>query len=206
MKRKKLFVFSLLSGGVLALFVIASAQQPPAPSYQLLTTIRVPGGGLCTGCVGGFDITWVDPGSQRAYFTDRTANRGGGKIDVIDTQTNTFLYSMPTTKAQIGFTGTVPAPTPGCNVGGPNGVLPIPQLNRLYVGDGDSTVKVIDLAAKAVVAIIPTSGKCRANEMAYDPIDHIILIGNGADTPPYYVFISTDTETVLGTITYPDNP
>src|SRR5437879_11951632 len=99
MKRKKLFVFSLLAGTVLALFVIASAQQPPAPSYQLLTTIQVPGGGLCTGCVGGFDITWVDPGSQRAYFTHRTAHQGGGNIDVIDTQTNTLLYHIPTPTA-----------------------------------------------------------------------------------------------------------
>src|SRR5437870_10710445 len=107
MERKNVCVFSPLAGAVLALFVIASAQQPPTPAYQLLTTIQVPGGGLCTGCVGGFDITWVDPGSQRAYFTDRTANKGGGKIDVIDTQTSTFLYSIPTTKAEIGFTGTV---------------------------------------------------------------------------------------------------
>ncbi len=34
----------------------------------------------------------------------------------------------------------------------------MPQLNQLHVGDGDSTVKVIDLAAKAIVAIISTGG------------------------------------------------
>ncbi len=205
MKDKKLLAFSLLVGTVLALFVVAHAQAP-TPSYQLLTTIQVPGGGLCTGCTGGFDISWVDPGSQRLYLTDRTVIKGGGKIDVIDTQTNTFLYSIPTTKAEIGFAGLVTGLPPGANGSGPNGVLAIPQLNQLYVGDGDSTVKVIDLGAKAVVAIIPTGGKYRANELAYDPIDHIILIGNGADTPPFYVFISTDTQTVLGRIPYPDNP
>jgi hypothetical protein len=39
------------------------------------------------------------------------------------------------------------------------------SLHQLYVGDGDSTVKVVDLDAKAVVAVIPTGGQCRADEL-----------------------------------------
>jgi hypothetical protein len=79
----------------------------------------------------------------------------------------------------------------------------IPQLNQLYIGDGNSTVKVVDLAAKAVVAVIPTGGNCRADELGYDPLDHIILIANASDNPPFLTFISADSQTVLGKYTYP---
>jgi hypothetical protein len=194
-KRKKLLSWSLALVAVLALFARVFAQAP-APSYQLLTTITLPGG------LAGFDISWVDPGSQRFYLADRTATKGTGRIDVIDTQANTLLYTLPTTKSEIGFTGTVPTVTPGCSISGPNGVVAIPQKNQLYVGDGDSTVKVVDLAAKAIVAIIPTGGKCRADELAYDPLDHIIMIANPSDNPPYLNFISADTQTVVGRYTY----
>ena len=124
---------------------------------------------------------------------------------MVDTQTNKFLYSIPTTKAEIGFAGTVPATTPGCNIGGPNGVLVIPQLNQAYVSDGDSTMKVVDLGAKAVVAIIPLNGKCRGDEEAYDPIDHIVMVASPNDDPPFVTFISTDTQTVVGRYAYPSD-
>jgi hypothetical protein len=188
--------WSLALVAMLAPFASVFAQSPP-PAYQLITTITVPGG------LAGFDISWVDPGTQRYYLTDRTATKGTGRIDVVDTQTNTLLYTIPTTKAEIGFTGTVPSVTPGCTISGPNGVVAIPQKNQLYVGDGDSTVKVVDLEAKAIVAVIPTGGKCRADELAYDPVDHIIMITNPSDNPPYVSFISADTQTVLGRYTYP---
>ena len=153
--------------------------QATTPVYKLVTTIALPGG------LAGFDISWVDPGSQRYYLADRTATKGTGRIDVVDTQTNKLLYTIPTRPTEFGFTGTVPAVTPGCSISGPNGVIAIPQLNQLYVGDGDSTVKVVDLAAKAIVAIIPTGGKCRADELSYDPVDHIVVITNPADNPQY---------------------
>jgi hypothetical protein len=196
MKRKTVFACSLFVAAVLALFAIAYAQAPAA-TYQQIATIAIPGG------LFGFDISWVDPGSELYYLADRTAKKGTGRIDVIDTQTNTFLYSIPTKPTEFGFVGAVPAVTPGCNIGGPNGVVHIPQLNQLYVGDGDSNVKVVDLAAKAIVAIIPTGGKCRADELNYDPIDHIIMIANPGDDPPFVTFISTDTQTVLGKFVYP---
>jgi hypothetical protein len=203
MKRKNLLKISTFVVAVLALSAVASAQVALLPNYTQTATI-VPTGGL----LGGFDIGWVDAGSQRYYLTDRglapkAGQKGTGRIDVIDTQHNTFLYSIPTSSAEIGFAGGLAAVTPGCTISGPNGVVAIPQLNQLYVGDGDSTVKVVDLAAKAIVAVIPTGGKCRADELAYDPLDHIIMITNPGDNPPFLTFISTDTQAVLGTFTYP---
>jgi hypothetical protein len=202
MKRKNLFKISTFVVAVLALSAVASAQVSLLPNYTQTATI-VPTGGL----LGGFDIGWVDAGSQRYYLTDRGLTpkpgaRNTARVDVVDTQTNKFLYGIPTSSAEIGFTGPSPAGAP-CNQGGPDGVVSIPQLNQLYVGDGDSTVKVVDLGAKAIIASIPTGGKCRADELAYDPLDHIIMITNPNDNPPFVTFISADTQSVLGTLNYP---
>ena len=194
MKNRGLFVFQFAV--VTAMTLSVCFAQPTPPNYQLLTTIKVPGG------LAGFDISWVDPGNQRYYLSDHTATKGTGRIDVVDTDGNALLYTIPQTKNEIGFTGTVVG-KPGCTVSGPNGVVAIPQLHQLYVGDGDSTVKVVDLEAKAVVAVIPTGGNCRADELAYDPLDHIIMIANDNDSPPFVTFISTDTQAVLGRYTYP---
>jgi YVTN family beta-propeller protein len=166
------------------------------PNYQLVTTITLPGG------LGGYDINWVDPGTERYFLADRGA---GGRIDVVDTRTMKLLYTVPSGKNEIGFAGTKPNPTPGCSISGPNGVVAIPQMNQLYVGDGDSTVKVVDLVARAVVATIPTGGSCRADELAFDPVDRIVMIANDQESPPFLTFISTDTQAVLGKYTYPVN-
>jgi hypothetical protein len=200
--KQNLFKVSTFVVAVLALSAVASAQVSLLPNYTQTTTI-VPPGGL----PAGFDISWVDPANQRYYLADRGATpKPGGKntarIIVVDTQQNKYLYSIPSSSAEIGFSGPSPAGAP-CNQGGPDGVVAIPQLNQLYVGDGDSTVKVVDLGAKAIVASIPTGGKCRADELAYDPLDHIIMIGNPNDNPPFLTFISTDTQTILGQIVYP---
>jgi DNA-binding beta-propeller fold protein YncE len=191
MKRTRRIAFPSLLVAGLALSVCATAQNRQLANYSKIATITVPGN-----LAGGFDISWVDSTNQRYYLADR-ATKGTGRIDVIDTRTNTFLYSIPQTKGAIGFVGVV-----GPGRSGPNGVVAIPQINQLYVGDGDSTVKVVDLTAKAVVAVIQTGGKFRADELAYDPVDHIIMITNPNDSPPFLSFISTDTQTVLGTLAY----
>jgi DNA-binding beta-propeller fold protein YncE len=171
----------------------AFAQLLQLPNYQKISTIQIPGN-----LAGGFDITWVDSANQKLYLSDRGTTKGGGKIDVIDTSTNQYLYSIPQTKGEIGFAGS----TGNRLTGGPNGVVAIPQLSEVWAGDGDSTVKVVDLAAKAIVATIPTGGKSRADELAYDPLDRIVMVANDADTPPFLTFISTDSLAVLGHLSY----
>ena len=197
MRIKCQFAILLFAVAALAMLSSASAQVSILPDYELTTTIPLASN------LQSFDISWIDQGSQRYYLADRGNGKGQGRIDVIDTSQSAFLYSIPTSSAETGFAGIVTAVTPGCNIGGPNGVVAIPLLNQLYVGDGDSTVKVVDLAAKAVVATIPTGGKCRADELAYDPLDHIIMITNPSDNPPFVTFISADTQSVLGKFTYP---
>ena len=124
-------------------------------SYQLLTTIPIPGN-----LTGGFDISWVDTAGGRYYLADR----GTGSVDVIDAERDQYLYSIG------GFVG-----SKGRGVSGPDGVLVIHKEHELWAGDGDSTVKVVDLkaGANAVPFAISTGGTKRADELAYDPIDHI---------------------------------
>jgi len=192
MKRMKVSGFPLLVIASLALSVAALAQPGQLTNYQQIATVSIPGG------LAGFDISWVDSANEKFYLADRTATKGTGRIDVIDTRTNTFLYAIPQTKGEVGFVGNA-----GPGISGPNGVVAIPQINQLYIGDGDSTVKVVDLTAKAVVSVIPTGGKFRADELAYDPVDRIIMITNPNDSPPFLTFISTDTQAVLGHLFYP---
>ena len=186
MTRKILFTLSILAASVLVLFAVALAQAP-GTTYSLIATIPIPADSAGNKLTS-WDITWVDPGTARFYLANRTTVKGEGRIDVVDTQANKFLYSIP------GMVGPVAGPP---NKSGPNGVVAVPYLNQLYVGDGDSTVKVIDLAMKKVIATINTGGLGRADELGYDPLDHIIMIANASDLPPFLTFISADTQTCL---------
>lgn len=183
-KYKKLLAYSLFVLAVLILFTAATAKDKLGP-YNLVDTIIVPGN-----LTGGFDISWVDSASQRYYLSDR----GTGSIDVIDAEHDQYLYSIP------GFVGSV-----GSGKSGPDGVLTIHKENELWAGDGNSTVKVVDLSAGAAAVPFPisTGGSFRADELAYDPIDHIILIANDRDTPPFVSFISQQSRTVLQQLSYP---
>ena len=154
-------------------------------SYTQLPTISIPGN-----LAAGFDISWVDSVSGRYYLADRTT----GSVEVVDSVQGTFLYSIK------GFVG-----NGSSGKAGPDGVLT--AGNELWAGDGDSTIKVVDLTAGAgaVPFAINTGGKFRADELAYDPRDHIILIANDRDSPPFVSFISQQTRTVLAKLPYPQS-
>ena len=63
---------------------------------------------------------------------------------------------------------------------------------QAWAGDGDSTVKVIDLdTGHQVGASIPTGGKCRADELWADPQHKEIMIGNPNEPVVTQTFIST---------------
>ncbi len=192
MKVRKLRVSTIVAMAVFGCMGASAQQLHLLPDYKQIATIPVPGG------LAGFDISWVDSDNGRYYLADRTPTAGTGRIDVVDTQTLKFLYTIPQDSSGTGFVGN----TGSGAKSGPNGVVAIPYLNQLYVGDGDSTVKVVDLAAKKIIATIPTGGKFRADELAYDPLDHIVMIANPNDSPPFLTFISTDTQSVLGTLNY----
>ena len=187
---------------VLGAGVAHAGDEDSVAGFGLRAVITLPGGQS----ISRFDISWVDQHSQTYYLADRT----NAQIDVVDARKDTFAGALAHGQF-VGFTG-------NNDTSGPNGVVAIGSLHELWVGDGPSndpacgastpcsTVKVIDLKAKPpeIVATISTGGKARADEMAFDPKDHILVVANDADTPPYLTFISTATRQVLGTLKFPD--
>src|SRR5262249_10221246 len=111
---------------------------------------------------------------------------------IIDARHNAYVARV------TGFMGVHPEGNPRS---GPNGVLVIESQHEAWASDGDSTVKVIDLRTREIVDTIDTSrepGDKRADEMAYDPRDHILMVANNEDSPPFLSFIDTRTHEVLG--------
>jgi hypothetical protein len=165
----------------------------------LIGVIPVPGNPIASA-----DIAWVDPGTERYYLADRS-NFG---VDIIDAETDFYVGRV---NGMVGPTGP--------NGPGPNGVLVTPN-RTLWVGDGNSTARVADVDPDSptylsilgsISTFIPECGTAaanvcgRADELGYDPKDHIILIANNAPklTSPYATFISANPPyAVLGHISF----
>jgi hypothetical protein len=79
------------------------------------------------------------------------------------------------------------------NHSGPDGV--VSHGRWLYAGDGDSTLKVIDLDAPTATAIkqtIPTGGTTRVDEMALTGDGQLLLAANNAEDPPFATLFSAN--------------
>jgi len=170
--------------------VAAFANSPPHDEHMVLVdTIDL----QANNPLQGFDISFVNPKVNLYVFADRS----NGSIDFFDSRDATFLYRVP------GFVGLQLNPTGTANnaQSGPDGVLFVGN-QEIWAGDGDSTVKVIDISARKVVDSISTGGVKRVDEMAYDPTDNIIAVANNADTPPFVTMVNTKTHGILGKITF----
>jgi DNA-binding beta-propeller fold protein YncE len=164
------------------------SRGPTTGPLRLLATIALPGRPLAQ-----FDISWVDPSSGRYYLSD-VSNAG---VDVIDTRTDRFVERIG------GFVG---GAAKTHDEGGPNGVVAILELHELWVGDGDSQVRVVDTATDParIVDTVQTGGKMRTDELAYDPDDGLILAANDADDAAFVSIISTRTHRLLGRLAVPE--
>jgi hypothetical protein len=87
------------------------------------------------------------------------------------------------------------------SISGPDGVT-IVDHKEIWAGDGDSRIKVIDIATRSFVTTISTGGKFRVDEMAYDRRDHILAAANNADTPPFITLFDTNAKTILGQMVF----
>lgn len=168
--------------GTLAGLVLQSpsaAAGPRAAVIGRIGTIEVPGQPLAS-----FDIGFVNADGVYAL-----ADRSNGGLDFFASATGRFLGRA------TGFKGF--SATGGPDESGPNGVVAVGR-NEFWAGDGDSTVKAVDLRTRKVIASISTGGKKRADEIAYDARDHLVIAVNNADDPPFVTFISTRTRKVVG--------
>jgi len=176
---------------------IAGGGFSSPPAFSLKTTVTITGAPL-----NSFDISWVDPEIHAYLLSDRS----NAAVDVIDTSSKTQ------SKLAAGqFAGNIPTCPVSNACNGPNGNLSFNNrgVEQVWAGDGPragctarqplasatttcSTVKVIDFASGTVVHNIPTGGQYRADELCYDPADHLIQIANDSDSPPYINFIPTE--------------
>ncbi|MGD0958002.1 MAG: hypothetical protein ABR953_14410 [Candidatus Acidiferrales bacterium] len=149
--------------------------------------------------LSAFDVSWNDNSTQRYYLADRTNNA----IDLVDSATDTFLGFI----GRGHYTGSRPCPGQPKELrlcAGPNGVV-TDDLGHVWAGDGDGNIIEAD-ATKPGTDIrrsIPTGGKGRLDELAYDPADRILMAENDGDSPPYVVFVSVSNGSVLGRFVYP---
>jgi DNA-binding beta-propeller fold protein YncE len=183
--------------GVVTLSLIVGVRAKDSDElgpYRLIQTVLIPGFG------NGFDISWVDSEASRYYLADRGNTTVtpviAPRIDVIDTRSLKLLDPLPVHAAGNGVVAIR-------TTHGDDDKWSDEGSNELWVGDAKSFVEVIDLASRSIVADIFTGGSQRADELAYDPRHHIMMVANDQDTPPFVTFISTTTRTVLGTLSYP---
>jgi hypothetical protein len=164
-------------------------------TFAPVAAISLPGGQK----VISFDISFVDPVVGLYILGDRTNNT----VDVIDTGTNTVLTQL--------IKGNFAGAQASNDISGPNGVI-IVRHREAWAGDApcgtctpataDSTVKVVDLFNQQLTHVIHTGGVKRADEMCFDPRDHLLMVANNADTPPFASIIDTNTYTVVHKITF----
>jgi hypothetical protein len=190
----------------------------PPTTYAAGGQIAIPGIPPASG-IFSFDIGFVDPVARVYLLADRN-NKG---VDVVD------LTSLTFQRVAGGgtFTGLGIGTPAAANTGGPNGVASVGG-GILFAGDGDSTTKVINFLTGATLANIPmvnpvttpqlqlagtqcnatgtpTTGAAnlRADELAYDPRDNVVLIINDASCPAFGTFISSVAPyNVLGSVAF----
>jgi DNA-binding beta-propeller fold protein YncE len=187
---KRVQSISILAAGVVA----ALGASALAASLSRVAVIDIPGNKL-----EQFDIGYVDSEAGRYYIADRS----NAAVDIFDTRKMTYVGRVG------GFVGLKfnPDKRPAIVLSGPNGLAFDAQKHELWAADGDSTVKVIDVAADPpkIVATISTGGQKRADELGIDTKDGIVLVGNNADKPSYVTFISTKPDhAILAKVEMPD--
>jgi hypothetical protein len=204
----------LVSGGLVVLLLLAVTAGlvlAAGPTVSFDTTIGPPPAART------FDISFVKNDIARYVLADRTNNA----VDLFDAKALTFIGGI----GSGGFVGRGPAVCAVAHAcAGPNGAV-IDNNNHLWAGDGPasdcstgacrcfasettSMVKEYTLAvssgATGRLACLDTGGQFRADEMAFDPRDDLLLVANDADG-----FLSlintTGTASIVDKFFYADN-
>src|SRR2546422_7876092 len=164
---------------------------------RLLKTIPVPvrSANTTAGALYSFDISFVDPATQRYYLADRS-NKA---VDVVNAKTDTFVTQIFPNNGHAPFAGFVPCvPAAAANdCAGPNGV--VAAFPWLFVTDAPSRVLTFDLRTSPPTTVsevfTKTGEKTRADELAYDPRDGLLLVINNASEPPFGTLIQVNKTT-----------
>jgi hypothetical protein len=177
--------------------------------------------------LASFDISWVDSVLHNYYLADRSNKAVDviNTDTKIPTQFKpSSPTASPTTfvgSRNLDSAGnlcsppstTPPTCTPSNDVSGPDGVLTTTDHKQLWVGDGNSRVWVLDAKTGTLVSAPagatnpistiskdpkrPSNPLNRADELCLDPVDHLVMVANNADSPPFASIISTTTFQVV---------
>ena len=156
-------------------------RRPAHQKKNLNKPVKLIGAILGPGNPLRFDISWVDQATARYYLGEA----GNTSVDVFDARNDLFLGRI------TGFHG-IDTPDDPCGPTqgiGPSGVVVTPN-NQLWATDAHGTVRVFDLNNAqppfnlSPIATISTGAQCRADEIGFDPKDHVILVGNPTEKPP----------------------
>lgn len=176
--QKSKSLLSLLAATVTSLSLLPGSAFGKGHTIERVGTLHVPGEPLKV-----FDIGFVN--ASGVYALADRSNKG---VDLFNAATGKFLGRA---SGFSGYNGK------SYDNAGPNGVVAVGS-REFYAGDGDSSVKVVDVRTKKVIASISTGGSKRTDEMTYDPRDHLVVAVNNADDPPFVTFISTRSHRAVG--------
>ena len=169
---------------------------------KLLKTIPVPvsSANSTAGALYSFDISFVDQTTQTYYLADRS-NKA---VDVVNAKTDTFVTQIFPNNGHAPFAGFVPCvPAAAANdCAGPNGV--VAAFPWLFVTDAPSRVLTFDLRTSPPTTVSEVFTKAgeptRADELAYDPRDGLLLVINNASDPPFGTLIQVNKATGVLTV------
>jgi hypothetical protein len=211
------FLLSTVAPAVLAAASMATT-NPALAACQGPGTQTSQGGTPQTTCLAAiplgpnplrsFDISWVARDLSPGWYL--LADRSNAGIALVNANNLAFIgtYSAsgnPTTCPGCKFTGVVCSPAPTCttttpvnnNVSGPDGVTS--HGVWIYAGDGDSTLKVIDLRLSppnGIVQSVSTGGTTRVDEMALTLDGTKLLVANNAEDPPFATLFNANGDSL----------
>ena len=169
----------------------AASSEPP---LRLLSSVAIPvTDGNTTNGMYSYDISYVDQATGDYFLADRS------NVAVERVVAESIVTQIRPTGMHLPFAGFTPCvPPAGANdCAGPNGV--VAAFPFLFVTDAPSRVLSFDLRFNPP----QTVGDCttmpgeptRADELAYDPRDGLILAINNAATPPFGTLVKVDKTT-----------
>jgi hypothetical protein len=139
-----------------------------------------------------FDIGWFDAKTDRYILSSRggqdakdKSNPGNNALLIIDAATDKFLMAA---------TGVTLA----------RGAVIVNEGAEAYVGDGDNSIKVVDMKTGKVVAKIPTeANKGGADELGYSPKDNVVAMALPDAEPPTLILVSTKDRKIFAKVEVP---
>jgi hypothetical protein len=184
---RKFEPLACLAGAVALLAMSAAANAVSDEAFEVKTIITVPGKPLTS-----FDITFVDANIHLLAQADRS----NSAVDLVDTNTNTFIKHLTATPPFHGSDAEH----------GPNGVVIVDQ-KEIWAGDGLggaeplSTLKAIDIATGHTV-VMHTNGTGRTDELCEAVSHEIVMAANDRAADQFVTFWSTESHRMLGKISF----